>query len=114
MAVTRVLLACLPAMLGDIVRGLAAGRDDVVVVDEVAAVEAIPAAMRAAGARAVVVGGVPTGGLAPLLAAVLAVRPDARIVAIDDDGVGATLVTAAGRRRVAPLSARGLLELVHG
>lgn len=113
-AVTRVLLARLPAMLGDIVRSLAAGRADVVVVDEVAAVEAIPAAMRATGARAVVAGGVPAAALAPLLAAMLAVRADARLVALDEDGAGATVASARGERRVAALSARVLLELVRG
>ena len=114
MAVTRVLLACLTGMLGDIVRSLAARHADVVVVGEVAVVERIPSAMQATGARAVVVGGVPPAALASLLAAVLAVRADARLVALDADGVGATLATADGDRRVAPLSARGLLELVHG
>lgn len=113
-AVTRVLLARLPTMLGDIVRSLTAGRADLVVVDEVAMVEAIPAAMRAADARAVVAGGVSASALAPLLAAMLAARADARLVALDDDGVAATLATARGRRRVAPLSARELLELVRG
>lgn len=113
-AVTRVLLARLPAMLGDIVRSLAAGRADVVVVDEVETVEAIPAAMRASDARAVVAGDVPATARAPLLAAMLAVRADARLVALDEDGSGATLATARGEHRVAPLSARELLELVHG
>lgn len=114
MAVTRVLLACLPAMLADIVRSVVAERADVVVADEVALAEAIPAAMRAADARVAVVGRVRPDALAPLLAALLAVRADARLVALDDDGVGATLATARGRWRVAPLSARGLLELVRG
>lgn len=113
-AVTRVLLARLPAMLGDIVRSLAAGRADVVVVDEVGAVAAIPAAMRAAGASAVVAGGVAPAARPALLAAMLAVRADARLVALDEDGTGATLATARGERRVAALSARGLLELVRG
>lgn len=114
MAVTRVLLARLPAMLGDIVRSLADARTDVVVVDEVAAVAAIPAAMRARDAEAVVAGGVPPADRGALLAAMLAVRADARLVALDEDGAGATLATACGERRVAPLSARELLELVRG
>ena len=114
MAVTRVLLACLPRMLGDIVRSLADEDADVVVAGAVTAAAEIPAAMRTMDARVAVVGGVRPAALPALLAAALAARAAAGVVALDADGVGALLAAAHGTRRVAPLSARELLELVHG
>lgn len=118
MAVTRVLLARLPGLLGDIVRAIVASDADLQIVAELPDVDGVPAAVRSARAQVVVVGGVTPAEtptlLATLLAAVLPVNADVRLVALDADGQGATSATAHGQRRVAALSSDGLLDLLRG
>jgi DNA-binding NarL/FixJ family response regulator len=87
-ATVPVVLATMPALLGDIVRETLAAYPDVEVVAEVEARDGIASAVRRTGARVVVVGISPVGrlGLSGLLRDLLAEHPRLTVIALASDG----------------------------
>lgn len=115
---TRIVLAALPRMLGDIVRQLVARHPDLEVAAEVDERAAISSAVRRTGAE-VVVAGIAPGSHHALLADIprtlLREHPGLTLIALEDDGRAAYVYELRlHETAMTEISPRALIDAIRG
>ena len=113
MASIGLVLATMPPLLGEIVRGTLEGQRDMEILAEVARPEQILAAVERTGANVAVVG-IPSNDSRALMHELLAVQPRLGIVALTNDGrIGYVHSARPGEAAIADISPVTLLDAIR-
>ena len=113
MARIGLVLATMPPLLGEIVRGTLEGQGDMEILAEVARPEQILSAVERTGANVAVVG-IPSSDSRALVHELLAVQPRLSIVALTNDGrIGYVHSVRPGEAAIADISPVTLLDAIR-